>query len=351
MTNIETLDYDVVVVGAGAAGLRAAIEASAEGARTAIACKSLLGKAGTAMEREGVACATQEGAERVAELQSWGALFDRAPNGLIAQRGRARLAHRDDRTGLEVLRALQHEAVRRGIDVHMECAVHRLLVEEGRVVGAFGLRRASGGFVHFRCGAAVLATGGSERAWREDACADATGDGHLLALEARGAAGLYAAGDVLGEKGLAAALVFGRRAGLHAARFSLGARGRVIVGGRRLEEIVRELLAPLERTSGENPYAILAALRACLQRDDMEEIGRLKQRALNASAPGPRTWNPAWHLALELRSMIAVAEAAVRAKPGGWKRFIDWGRPWRARKPRFASGAATPAAARSKTIG
>ena len=343
----DAVDCDVLVIGAGAAGLRAAIEASAAGARTAIACKSLLGKAGTAMEREGIDCASQEAAERVAELESWGALFERTRDGFRD----AHVARRDDRTGLEVLRALQHETVRRGIDIHMECSIQRLLVEEGRIAGAFGLRRASGGFVHFRCGAAILATGGGERAWRDDASADATGDGHLLALEASGAAGVYAAGDAAGEIGLSAALVLGRRAGLDAARFSRGAHGRVIVGGRRLEEIARELLAPLERKSGENPYAILAALRSCLQREAPGELARLKQRAANASAPGPRAWNPAWHLALELRSMIAVAEAAMPGATAERKPLIDWSKPWRPRKPRSASGAATPAAARSKNIG
>jgi len=352
-------DCDVLVIGAGAAGLRAAIEASAAGARTVIACKSLLGKAATVMEREGITLPL------AAELESWGAIFDRTPQGSVAQR--------DDRTGLEVLRALQHEVVRRGIEVHMECAIQRLLLDAGRVVGAVGIRRASGGFVYFRSKAIVLATGGCGRAWQLDASsADATGDGYALALDAgaelidgvrveaesaeTGVPGLYAAGDVAaGCNGLSGALEFGRSAGLHSARHSAGTRGRFLIDVERLNEIGRELLAPLERVGGENPYAIHSALRNART---LDEIRMLITRAANVSAPGPRAYNPAWQLALELRAMLAVAEAAalaalepVPAVPGGLDRFIKWSKSWLARKPRSASGAATRAAASSKNTG
>jgi len=363
----ESFDCDVLVVGAGAAGLRAAIEASAGGARTAIACKSLLGKAATVMEREGIELPL------VAELESWGAIFDRMP--------RAQLAHRDERTGLEVLRALQNEVVRRGIEVHMECAIQRLLLDDGRVTGAVAIRRASGGFVHFRSKAIVLATGGYGRAWQLDASsADATGDGHALALDAgaslvdmepgrdtggvrvdarsgaSGVPGLYAAGDVAADcNDLSGALMSGRRAGLHAAQYGLGTRGHMLIDVERLDEIGRELLAPLERRHGENPYAIHSALRDART---LDEIRGLKTRAANVSAPGPRAYNPAWQLALELRAMLAVAEAAalaalepVRAEPGSLDRLIDWSKTWLARKPRSASGAATRAAGRSKITG
>ena len=197
MAELETHDYDVVVVGAGGAGLRAAIEAHEAGARTAIVCKSLLGKAHTVMAEGGIAAAmgnvysednwqvhfrdtmrggkmlnswrmaqlhAQEAPDRVAELEEWGALFDRTPEGLISQRDfgghrYARLAHVGDRTGLEMIRTLQQRAVARGIDVLMECTVTRLLLEDGRVAGAFAYWRESGRFVCLRAPAVVLATG------------------------------------------------------------------------------------------------------------------------------------------------------------------------------------------------
>ena len=173
---IERHDYDVVVVGAGGAGLRAAVESSAAGARTALVCKSLLGKAHTVMAEGGIAAAmgnvwkednwqvhfrdtmrggkmlnnwrmaqlhAMESPERVLELDEWGALFDRTKDGLISQRDfgghrYARLAHVGDRTGLELIRTLQQHAVHKGIDVHMECNVQRLLKDGDRVCGAFG---------------------------------------------------------------------------------------------------------------------------------------------------------------------------------------------------------------------
>src|SRR5439155_15266534 len=175
MAEINTATYDVVVVGAGGAGLRAAIEAHGAGAKTALVCKSLLGKAHTVMAEGGIAAAlgnvyeednwkvhfrdtmrggkmlndwrmaqihAQEAPERVLELESWGALFDRTKDGRILQRDfgghrYARLAHVGDRTGLELIRTLQQHAVHKGIAVHMECNVQRLLKDGDRISGAF----------------------------------------------------------------------------------------------------------------------------------------------------------------------------------------------------------------------
>ena len=222
MSDQQTHEYDVVVIGAGGAGLRAAIEASARGARTAIVCKSLLGKAHTVMAEGGVAAAlgnvypednwrvhfrdtmrggkmlnnwrmaqlhAQEAPDRVLELVEWGALFDRTPDGRILQRDfgghrYARLAHVGDRTGLEMIRTLQHRAVGGGsIDVFMECTVIRLLTDSGRIAGAFGYWRETGRFVVFRAKSVVLATGGIGKAWKVTSNSwEYTGDGHALAL-------------------------------------------------------------------------------------------------------------------------------------------------------------------------
>src|SRR5205814_5407955 len=200
----ETHEYDVVVVGAGGAGLRAAIEASAQGARTARVCKSLLGKAHTVMAEGGIAAAmgnvwpednwqvhfrdtmrggkmlnnwrmaqlhAMESPDRVLELEEWGALFDRTRDGLILQRDfgghrYARLAHVGDRTGLEMIRTLQQRAVAKGIDVFMEFNVQRLMKDGDKIAGAFGYWRDSGEFVLFGARAVVLATGGVGKAWK-----------------------------------------------------------------------------------------------------------------------------------------------------------------------------------------
>src|SRR3954467_3451946 len=184
---VEKHFYDVVVVGAGGAGLRAAIEAHEAGARTAVVCKSLLGKAHTVMAEGGVAAAmgnvyaednwkvhfrdtmrggkmladwraaqlhAQEAPDRVLELESWGALFDRTKDGRILQRDfgghrYARLAHVGDRTGLEMIRTLQNHAIHQGIDVFMECKVVRLLKDGDAVSGALAYWRESGKFVTF----------------------------------------------------------------------------------------------------------------------------------------------------------------------------------------------------------
>jgi succinate dehydrogenase / fumarate reductase, flavoprotein subunit len=221
MPSYETHEYDVVVVGAGGAGLRAAIEASARGARTALICKSLLGKAHTVMAEGGIAAAlanvdtrdqwqvhfrdtikggkflnqwrmaqlhAQEAADRVNELEQWGAVFDRTKDGRILQRNFGghtypRLAHVGDRTGLEMIRTLQDRGVHQGIDVHMECTVRRVLKDGDRVAGCFGYQRETGRFVVFRAKAVVLATGGIGRCWAISSNSwEYTGDGHAMAL-------------------------------------------------------------------------------------------------------------------------------------------------------------------------
>jgi len=222
-TEVETHAYDVIVIGAGGAGLRAAIAAHDAGAKTAVICKSLLGKAHTVMAEGGIAAAmgnlwpednwqvhfrdtmrggkllnhwrmaelhAKEAPERVWELEQWGALFDRTPEGLISQRDfgghrYARLAHVGDRTGLEMIRTLQQRAVALGIDVFMECTVTALLKDGDRMAGAFGYWRESGRFVCFEAPAVVLATGGIGKSWKVTSNSwEYTGDGHALAMKA-----------------------------------------------------------------------------------------------------------------------------------------------------------------------
>jgi succinate dehydrogenase / fumarate reductase flavoprotein subunit len=217
----ETHEHDVLVIGAGGAGLRAAIEAAAQGASVGLVCKSLLGKAHTVMAEGGIAAAlgnvwpednwqvhfrdtmrggkmlnnwrmaqlhAQEAPERVLELERWGALFDRTKDGRILQRDfgghrYARLAHVGDRTGLEMIRTLQYHGIHQGIDVYMECTIGRLLKDGARVCGAFGYWRDSGQFVVFKAKAVVLATGGVGKAWKITSNSwEYTGDGHSLAL-------------------------------------------------------------------------------------------------------------------------------------------------------------------------
>jgi succinate dehydrogenase / fumarate reductase flavoprotein subunit len=220
---VEIHDHDVLVIGAGGAGLRAAIEAAEGGASVGLVCKSLLGKAHTVMAEGGVAAAlanvdeaddwrthfrdtmqggkllnhwrmaqlhAQEAPERVRELERWGAVFDRTADGRILQRAfgghtHRRLAHVGDRTGLEMIRTLQDRAVAQGIAVYMECTVSRLLTADGRVVGAFAYWRESGRFVVFRAKAVVLATGGIGKAFRITSNSwEYTADGHALAWQA-----------------------------------------------------------------------------------------------------------------------------------------------------------------------
>jgi succinate dehydrogenase / fumarate reductase, flavoprotein subunit len=221
MDKYQTFEYDVVVIGAGGAGLRAAIEASAMGAKTALVCKSLLGKAHTVMAEGGVAAAlanvesrdswqthfrdtmrggkllnqwrmaqlhAQEAPARVRELEEWGAVFDRTKDGRILQRNFGghtypRLAHVGDRTGLEMIRTLQDKGVHQGIDVHMECTIRRILKDGDRVAGCFGYQRESGRFVVFRAKAVVLATGGIGRCWEITSNSwEYTADGHAMAM-------------------------------------------------------------------------------------------------------------------------------------------------------------------------
>ncbi|HSS44849.1 MAG TPA: FAD-binding protein [Thermoanaerobaculia bacterium] len=219
----ETHEHDVLIIGAGGAGLRAAIEALGAGARVGVVCKSLLGKAHTVMAEGGIAAAmgnvdpgddwrthfrdtmrggkflnnwrmaeihARESSERVRELEQWGALFDRTEDGRILQRAFGghtfkRLCHVGDRTGLEMIRTLQDRGVQLGIDVYMECAVTRLLKDGDRIAGAFGYWREQGRFVVFKAPAVILATGGIGKAWRITSNSwEYTGDGMALAHDA-----------------------------------------------------------------------------------------------------------------------------------------------------------------------
>jgi succinate dehydrogenase flavoprotein subunit len=223
LAEYERHQHDVLVIGAGGAGLRAAIEASASGVSVGLVCKSLLGKAHTVMAEGGIAAAlanvddrddwrvhfadtmrggqyvnnwrmaelhAREAPDRVRELEAWGAVFDRTSDGRILQRNFGghrypRLAHVGDRTGLEMIRTLQDRGVHQGIDVHMECTVVTLLKDDGRVCGAFAFDRDRGRFKVFEAKAVVLATGGIGRAYRITSNSwEYTGDGHALAYEA-----------------------------------------------------------------------------------------------------------------------------------------------------------------------
>jgi succinate dehydrogenase / fumarate reductase flavoprotein subunit len=223
MSTYDTYDYDVLVIGAGGAGLRAAIEASAYGVSVGLICKSLLGKAHTVMAEGGIAAAlsnvderdnwkvhftdtmrggqylndwrmaelhAKEAPDRVRELEAWGALFDRTKDGRILQRNFGghkypRLAHVGDRTGLEMIRTLQDHSIHQGIEVHMECTIITLLKNAERVTGAFGYEREKGQFKLFRAKAIVLATGGIGRAFKITSNSwEYTGDGQSLAYNA-----------------------------------------------------------------------------------------------------------------------------------------------------------------------
>src|SRR5450432_2495841 len=223
MPEFKRFSYDVLIIGAGGAGLRAAIEASATGAKVGMVCKSLLGKAHTVMAEGGIAAAlanvddrdnwevhfsdtmrggqyvnnwrmaelhAQEAPARVRELEAWGAVFDRTNDGRILQRNFGghkypRLAHVGDRTGLEMIRTLQDHGIHQGIDVHMEHTILTLLKSDGRVAGAFGYDRERGRFKVFRAKAVVLATGGIGRAFQITSNSwEYTGDGHSLGYHA-----------------------------------------------------------------------------------------------------------------------------------------------------------------------
>ena len=219
----QTFEHDVLVIGAGGAGLRAAIEASATGASVGLVCKSLLGKAHTVMAEGGMAAAlanvddrdswethfadtmrggqylnnwrmaeihAREAPDRVRELEAWGAVFDRTTDGRILQRNFGghrypRLAHVGDRTGLEMIRTLQDHGVHQGIDVHMECTIVELLKDGDRIAAAFAYDRERGRFRLFRAKAIVLASGGIGRAFKVTSNSwEYTGDGQALAYRA-----------------------------------------------------------------------------------------------------------------------------------------------------------------------
>jgi succinate dehydrogenase / fumarate reductase, flavoprotein subunit len=538
MGEYETHEFDVLVIGAGGAGLRAAAEAHAQGAKTAIVCKSLLGKAHTVMAEGGVAAAlgtvypednwqvhfrdtmrggkmlnnwrmaqihAQEAPERVYELEDWGAVWDRTPDGRILQRDfgghrYARLAHVGDRTGLELIRTMQQRAVSQHIEVFMEATVLRLLMDGDRVAGAVAYRRETGAFLVFRARSVVLATGGIGKAFRITSNSwEYTGDGHALALWAgadlidmefvqfhptgmvwppsvrgilvtegvrgeggvlknrdgerfmfryvpemfraetadteeeadrwyddktvrrtpdllprdevarainseikagRGTehggvfldiatrrsaedikrklpgmyhqfrqladvditrepmeigptchymmggvrvdpetaaatvAGVFAAGEVaaglhgsnrLGGNSLSDLLVFGRRAGIGAAEYALGADASPAIDEAEVDAIAASALEPFERDRGENPYTIHRELEESMHslvgiirteselREALEKIAEYRERAERMSVEGHRQFNPGWHLALDLRSMLAVSEAITRA--------------------------------------
>jgi succinate dehydrogenase / fumarate reductase flavoprotein subunit len=545
----QTVEQDVLVIGAGGAGLRAAIASREAGCSVSIVCKSLLGKAHTVMAEGGVAAAlgniakednwrvhfrdtmrggkflnnwrmaelhAKESPERVHELESWGALFDRAVDGRMSQRNFGghtypRLAHTADRTGLEIIRTLQDHFIHTGAKVFMEYTVYRLLTSEGRVVGAIGYNRESGGIVVFRAKAVVIATGGIGKAWRVTSNSwEYTGDGHAMAYEAgadlvdmefvqfhptgmvwppsvrgtlitegvrgeggvlrnsqkerfmfryipamnkgeyaeteeetrqwlqqtlekaqgkdiqitakrppelltrdvvakainkevaegrgsphggvfldiasqrapedivaklagmhhqfkelaevditkdpmevgptchyamggvrveadTGAAsipGLFACGEAaggmhganrLGGNSLSDLLVFGQRAGAGAAAFAKGVDGLPAIDDGQVEEFRQEIMAPLERAEGENPFAIHDALQTLMERHvgiirnkadlekGIEALQRIGERVAGVKAPGTAHFNPGWHMALDLRSMLIASEACARA--------------------------------------
>src|SRR5436309_9688145 len=217
---IQTIEHDVLVIGAGGAGLRAAIECSALKLSTGVVSKSLLGKAHTVMAEGGVAAAmgnvdsrdnwkihfrdtirggkflndwrmaelhAKESPERVNELEEWGAVFDRTKEGLISQRNFGghrypRLAHVGDRTGLEIIRTLQDFAVHQPMEIYMECTALELLKDGDRISGIIAYWRDSGQFILFKSKAVILATGGAGKAWRITSNSwEYTGDGYALA--------------------------------------------------------------------------------------------------------------------------------------------------------------------------
>ena len=222
ISNVQTIEHDVIVVGAGGAGIRAAIECSTRGLSTGLVCKSLLGKAHTVMAEGGIAASlgnvdsrdhwkvhfrdtmrggkffnnwrmaelhAKQAPDRVRELEEWGAVFDRTDKGLINQRNFGghrypRLAHVGDRTGLEIIRTLQDKGVHQGFEIYMECTCLDLLKSEGRISGMVGMWRETGSFVVFKAKAVILATGGGGKCWKVTSNSwEYTGDGYGMAYE------------------------------------------------------------------------------------------------------------------------------------------------------------------------
>ena len=223
ISEIKTVEHDVIILGAGGAGLRAAIECSMQGLSTGLVCKSLLGKAHTVMAEGGVAASlgnvdkrdhwkvhfrdtmrggkflnnwrmaelhAKEAPARVRELEEWGAVFDRTKSGLINQRNFGghrypRLAHVGDRTGLEIIRTLQDHGIHQGIDIYMECTGLDLIKDGDSISGMVGMWRDSGEFIIFKCSAVILATGGGGKAWKITSNSwEYTGDGYGMAYDA-----------------------------------------------------------------------------------------------------------------------------------------------------------------------
>ena len=223
ISEIKTVEHDVIILGAGGAGLRAAIECSMQGLSTGLVCKSLLGKAHTVMAEGGVAASlgnvdkrdhwkvhfrdtmrggkflnnwrmaelhAKEAPARVRELEEWGAVFDRTKSGLINQRNFGghrypRLAHVGDRTGLEIIRTLQDHGIHQGIDIYMECTGLDLIKDGESISGMVGMWRDSGEFIIFKCNAVILATGGGGKAWKITSNSwEYTGDGYGMAYDA-----------------------------------------------------------------------------------------------------------------------------------------------------------------------
>jgi succinate dehydrogenase / fumarate reductase, flavoprotein subunit len=512
----ETVDADVMVIGAGGAGLRGAIAAAEAGVKTLVVCKSLLGKAHTVMAEGGVAAAmhnvayqdtwevhfadtmkggkllndwrmaelhAKESPERVLELERWGAVFDRTWQGRIHQRPFGahtypRLAHIGDRTGLELLRTLQDRAVHtKGVDVHMEVTVFKLLKAGDRIAGALAYRRADGSLVLYRCRALLLATGGAGKMYRVTSNSwESTGDGTALAYDAgaqlrdmemvqfhptgmvwpagvrgilvtegvrgeggvlrnkdgerfmerydhermelssrdivarainsevgagRGSPhggvfldithrkpeyiksklpsmyeqflklahvdittqpmevaptihyimggvsvdpetgsstvpGLYAAGEVaaglhganrLGGNSLSDLLVFGKRAGESAAAAARQVGRLSELDQKEINSAISELMAPLDRPGGENPYRLQAEIQevmtkhAPIVRDEaglqggLSALAEIAERAKTCGTGGSPSlaFNPGWHTAIDLRSMLVNAEALLRS--------------------------------------
>jgi succinate dehydrogenase/fumarate reductase flavoprotein subunit len=365
--SISIHECDVLVAGAGAAGMRAALEAAEHGMRTVLVCKSLLGKASTVLAAGSIAARSEEAEARVGELERWGALLERDREGR---------AHRGDRTGLEVLRALQHRLAQSSVAIHMECPVRRLVLEDNRISGALAIRRRDGEFIGFRTSAVVLATGGGAAAWkRSSAPGDATGDGVALGLAAGAriaraggvetdprtaasrVAGLYAAGEAAAGRvegnGISEALVLGCRAGRHAAEY-VRRPARRVSPTLRFEASAHDLDTYFRREGKENPYLLRAELGECM--DDLAGpvrsaaglrhahriLADLKARLAGVGVTGSRAYNPAWHEALDMESLLAFSRSVVLAA-------LETESEWQ-KNGISVSGAATPAAATSRAI-